>query len=187
MQKNRWTIVAIAAVALVLIAFWMLRRGSEPPAAIDLVDQFPTAEKRSPLPAAETFSVLDVSIDDLTKRSILQRPTSRIIWKISVPNDGWLRAALALKPEAWTMEGDGVLFRIGVSDGRKYDELLNQHVNPFAVPGDRRWIPVIVDLSAYGGEQVELIFNTNSSVPGKGDDSRNDLAVWGAPQIYVRR
>jgi hypothetical protein len=187
MQKNRWVIIAVVAVVLIFGAYWLMRRGGEPPTAIDLVDQFPTAEKRSPYPQAEAFSVTDVTIDNQTKRAIYTRPSSRVIWRVNVPNDGWLRTSLALKPEAWTQEGDGVLFRIGVSDGRKYDELLNQHVNPFGVQGDRRWIPVIVDLSAYGGESVELIFNTNTSLPGKGDDPRGDLAVWGEPQIYVRR
>jgi hypothetical protein len=186
MKKNQWILVAVAVV-LVVVAVWLMRRGGEPPTAIDLIEQFPTAEKRSPLPVAEAFSVTDVTIDGQSRRAILMRPTSRLIWRVNVPNDGWLRTALALKPEAWTQEGDGVLFRIGVSDSRKYDELLNQHVNPFGVQGDRRWIPVVVDLSAYGGENVELIFNTNSSVPGKGDDQRNDLSIWGEPQIYVRR
>lgn len=187
MKKNQWMLVAAVAVVLVVGAFWVMRRGGEPPTAIDLVDQFPTAEKRSPDPIPETFSVIDVTIDNQTKRAISMRPTSRLIYRISVPNDAWLRTALALKPEAWTQEGDGVLFRVGVSDGRKYDELLNQHVNPFAVQGDRRWIPIVVDLSAYGGETVDLIFNTNASLPNKGDDRRNDLSVWGEPQIYVRR
>jgi hypothetical protein len=45
---------------------------------------------------------------------------------------------------------------------------------------------VKIDLSAYAGEQVSLIFNTNSSMPGKGDNQDNDLALWGAPEIVVR-
>lgn len=187
MQKNRWIIIAAAAVVVVLAAFWFMRRSGEPPTAVDLIDQFPAAEKRSAMPLAEAFSVTDVVIDNQGKRAIYMHPNSRLIYRVNVPNDGWLRTALALKPEAWTQEGDGVLFRIGVSDGRKYDELLNQHVNPYGVQGDRRWIPVVVDLSAYSGESVELIFNTNGSQPGKGDDQRNDLAVWGEPQLYVGR
>ena len=44
----------------------------------------------------------------------------------------------------------------------------------------------MVDLSAYGGEEVDLIFNTYASPPGKGSDQRNDLALWGAPEIVIR-
>ena len=66
------------------------------------------------------------------------------------------------------MEGDGVLFRIGISDGKgKYEEFLKQHVNPQRRPEDRRWIPVDLDLSAYANQKVEVIFNTNASLPGR--------------------
>jgi len=48
------------------------------------------------------------------------------------------------------------------------------------------WIPVAVDLSAYAGDEVEVIFNTNVSVPGKVDDARNDTALFATPEIVVR-
>jgi hypothetical protein len=76
-----------------------------------------------------------------------------------------------------------VLFRIGVSDGHRYSELLTRHVDPRRVHEDRGWLPVTLDLSAWGGRQVELILNTNSSPPGARADARNDLSYWGAPII----
>ena len=80
-----------------------------------------------------------------------------------------------------------MLFRLGVSDGRTYDELLKQHVDPLHNTSDRRWIPVTIDLSAYAGQQVDIIFNTNSSLPGRGDDNRFDWSVWGQPEIFIQR
>ena len=53
---------------------------------------------------------------------------TRITWHAQVPDDGWLSVNVALKPEAWTQEGDGVLFFVGVSDGRAYEQLFSQHV-----------------------------------------------------------
>jgi len=41
-------------------------------------------------------------------------------------------------------------------------------------------------LSAYAGEEVDLIFNIYGSPPGGSGDIRNDEAVWGAPEIVVR-
>ncbi len=73
-----------------------------------------------------------------------------------------------------------------MSDGRASDELFIQDVNPFLNQTDRKWIPVMVDLSAYAGEEVDIMLNTNGSPPGKAGDVRNDLAVWGAPEIVVR-
>ena len=91
-------------------------------------------------------------------------PPTRMIWKVKIPEDGWIKACRsACKPESWDKEGDGVLFRIGVSDGRAFEDLMTLHVDPFHNKADRRWIPVAVDVSAYAGEEVEVIFNTNSA------------------------
>ena len=38
-----------------------------------------------------------------------------------------------------------------------------------------------VDLSAYAGEEMEVIFNTYASVPRPAGDARNDLPLWASP------
>jgi hypothetical protein len=129
---------------------------------------------------------VDADLNGETRQAIFTLPESRIKFKVRIPDDGWLRVAVGMKPESWTQEGDGVLFRVGASDGRTYEALFQQHVNPFANPGDRKWIQVWVDLSAYAGEEIELIFNTNNSPEGRGDDDRADLALWGGPEIVTR-
>ena len=91
-----------------------------------------------------------------------------MIWKMRIPDDGWLMVSLGHEAGSrGSKEGDGVLFTVGVSDGRTFEELFTQHIDPFHNKSDRRWVPVLVDLSAYAGEEVELIFNTNASPPGK--------------------
>ena len=75
------------------------------------------------------------------------------------------------KRRAWTMQGDGVLFMIGVSDGPIASDLFRLVVNPFgnpsdtAVERDRRWT-----CRQFAGETVDLIFNTRSE-PGAGAGS----------------
>ena len=90
------------------------------------------------------------------------------------------------KPESWTVEGNGVHFYAGVSDGRAFEVLFTQTVNPFANASERRWIPVTVDLSAYAGEEMDIILNTVASGPGVPPDERGDMPLWGAPEV-VRR
>jgi hypothetical protein len=182
MKGNRAALTAVVVVVLLVAGWWLFKRGGggEP---IDLLATFPNAEKR---PAGGTFEVIDVDLNGDKKRAIFTVPTSRIVWRLKVPDDAWLKLALATKQETWDKEGDGVLFRIGVSDGRAFEDLIVQHVDPFHNKGDRRWIPLNVDLSAYAGEHVEVILNTNTSPKGKGDDSRNDAALWGAPEIVIR-
>lgn len=182
MQANRTAVAVVLALVLLVAGWWIFKRTSAGE-NIDLLQNFETAQKR---PEAGTFELLDADLNGDTRRAIFTEPASRITWRIQVPDDAWLRVAVGVKPEAWEVEGDGVLFRIGVSDGRQYDELMTQHVHAFENKGDRRWMPVMLDLSTYSGESVELIFNTNRSLPGKGDDPRGDLALWAAPEVVVR-
>lgn len=186
MERNRAVLTAVVLVIVIVAGWWLFRRGGTAE-RIDLIEAFATAEKR---PADVSFEVSDLTLNGETKRaiSIPPRPgnSSRLIWKVRVPDDAWLRVAVGMKPESWDKEGDGVLFRFGVSDGRTYDPLFTQHVDAFGREADRRWIPVMVDLSAYAGEEVQLIFNTNASDPDKQDDPRNDHAVWGSPEVVVR-
>ncbi|HET7219367.1 MAG TPA: hypothetical protein VFJ02_15020 [Vicinamibacterales bacterium] len=184
MKGNRSIFIVVGVIVLLILGWWLLRRGGQG-STIDLVERFDAAEKR---PDPGLFKVEDVTINGDTKKSIAIAPTvgSRVIFKARVPDDGWLRVFMGMKPESWTQEGDGVRFMVLVSDGRASDELFTQDVNPFVNQADRKWTPVMVDLSAYAGEEVDIIFNTYASPPRKVGDPRNDLAVWGAPEIVVR-
>lgn len=182
MKGNRLALAAVLAVVLIAAAWWLLRRGTAPP-PVHLIPIFESAEKR---PVGGRFEVIEAELEGEKKQAIYTVPASRIIYRVRIPDGAYLGVAVGMKPESWTQEGDGVLFRVGVSDGRTYDERFTQHVNPFANKGDRKWHQIWVDLSGYSGEEVELIFNTNTSPPGKGEDPRNDHALWGAPEIVVR-
>ena len=184
MKENRTTLTIVVILVLIVAGWWLFRRGDSAH-SIDLVAQFESAKKQ---PDPATFSVEDVNLNGDTKRAIALTPSAgtRLTWNVTVPDDGWLWVWVGLKPEAWEKPGDGVKFHGGVSDGRTYEEMFTQHVDPFNNRTDRRWTPLKIDLSAYAGEQVALILNTNSSVPGKGDNQDNDLALWGAPEVVVR-
>jgi hypothetical protein len=184
MKGNRAVLTAALVVILILVGWWIVRR-SNPVAAVQLIDRFAQAKKQPD--DASLYSVIDAKLNGETKKAIAIAPAigTRLTFRVAVPDDGWLSVALGMKPEAWTQEGDGVLFLIGVSDGRAYEQLFSQYVHPFANQGDRKWIPAMVDLSAYSGEEVELIFNTRSGKPEKGD-IRADYPLWGEPTIVQR-
>jgi hypothetical protein len=187
---KRTQIIALVAILVLLAAgVYYVRSGRSGAVAIDLVALFPSAEARSSVtPKENAFAVKDETLAGETKRSIQMLPTSRLTYKrVDVPENGWLRVWLGITEPNWTQSTDGVLFRVGVSDGRTYDELLKQHLDPLHNTNDRRWIPVTIDLSAYAGQQVDIIFNTNSSLPGRGDDATSDVAVWGQPEVFVQR
>jgi len=182
MKGNRAVLTAIVVVILIIAGWWLFKRSNRGP-AIDLISTFESTTKK-PSPAA--FQIVDADLNGERKHAIFTEPPSRVIWKVRIPDDGWIKASLGMKPESWDKEGDGVLFRIGVSDGRTFEDLLTLHVDPFHNKADRRWIPIAVDVSQYAGEEVEVIFNTNNSLPGKPEDRQNDTALFAEPQIAVR-
>jgi hypothetical protein len=172
-------IAVCAIIGLVLLAAACRRATS----AVDLVAQFDAATKQ---PAAGKFAVEEVELNGERKRAIAVPPDSRLTFKVQVPDEGWLRVSVGTKPESWTQEGDGSYFLVGVSDNRTFDDLFTQHVNPFANGGDRKWIEVWVDLSAYAGEEVELKFNTRTGPPKREGNARGDAPLWGDPEIVIR-
>ena len=182
MRGNRAVLAAVVLIAAIAAGVWLFRSGGGEQ-QVDLIAQLSAAERS---PAEHSFEVADVTLDGTTHKAIAATPPTRITWKVRIPQNGWLKVHVGLKPEAWTAEGDGVFFYVGISDGRSFDRLFEQTVSPFSHSGDRKWHPVWVDLAAYAGEEVSVIFNTRSSPPGKGDDARNDLAVWGAPEIISK-
>ena len=178
MKSSRAALTAVVVVVVVLAGWWLFHRRTAE--HVDLITQFDQAAKN---PSSGAFQVLDATLAGETKKAISTPPNSRITFHVRVPDDGWLRVSLGMKPESWDKEGNGVYFFAGVSDGKSFEQLFTQTVNPFKNAAERRWIPVSVDLAAYAGEEIDVIFNTRSSGPGQPDDTRNDLPLWGAPVI----
>ncbi len=186
MKMNRAVLTAVVILVLAGAGWWMFRRGAAE--RIDLLIRWDTAQKDG----AGPYSLVDATLAGETKKAILAPPNGRIHFKVKVPEDGWLKVSLGMQPESWDKEGDGVYFFAGIGDGRSFEQLFTQTVNPYKNPSERRWIPVTVDLSAYAGEEMEIFLNTRATGPNAPPgtppmgDTRNDLPLWGAPEI-VRR
>ena len=183
MNTQRSWVIAIAVVVIAGVAWFATRRAAVTN-DVALLDRLAKADKRTNVEQPDQFTLTQVTIDGAAKRTILARPHSRLIWPVVVPPDAWFEVSFALKPEAWDAPGDGAQFRVGVSEGRNYEELLRQYVDPRR--GDRRWFVARLDLSSYEGREVNLILNTDPGPPGT-VSSENDLAVWADPRIYSRR
>jgi len=179
MKGNRAVLTAIVVLVIIIAGYLLFRRGGAE--QIDLLAHFDQAEKNG-----QPFAVEDVTLGNETKRAITAPANGRVRFRVKVPNDGWLKVSLGLKPDAWEKEGNGVYFFVGISDGRAYENLFTQTVNPYKNTSERRWIPVVVDLSAYSGQDMEISFNTRESGPNQPADARNDLPVWGTPEIVTR-
>ena len=177
----RWFLLGLVIGLAGLGAWWRLDHATQG-IAVDFVQQFDSAALRRPSP--EVFGVRPVTIGSVSRPSIVVQQPSRIAWDVTIPSNAWVEAELALQEEAWTIAGDGVLFRVGISLDGRYDELVARVVNPHQLAADRAWVPVAIDLSPYAGRTVSLVFNTTSGL--EGDHRAGDLAVWGAPRLVTR-
>ncbi|HEY8548787.1 MAG TPA: hypothetical protein VIL35_02425 [Vicinamibacterales bacterium] len=181
MKRAVWLAAAILAAAA---AFWWWTSERPEEGTIDLVEAFRAAEKRSNVDVMLAFSIEPQTVNGETKRAIYMHPTSRVVYRnLLLPERAQLHAFLALKDEVYQHATDGVYFRIGVAKDGQFTDLLKRHLDPHRNQADRGWVPVTVDLSAYAGQTVDLILNTNSSPPGMGDNSMYDFAVIGEPTI----
>jgi hypothetical protein len=183
-DRRAMTAAAAAAAIIVAGAVAVARDGRRPTETIvlDLVEEFPAADKLTRAPLHQAFRVTDGS-----PRSIFAHPPSRIIWKAKIPAGARLRTSLQLLPAAWDKSTDGVFFRIGVADGDRYTSLTERLVDPMRTPDDRRPIPVDIDLAPYAGREMQIVFNTATSAPGTAYDAAYDWALWGGPRIVLTR
>lgn len=180
LKAARWYLVGALAGLAALVVWGLSTAG--PTVALDLVAYLPRATQQRPSP--EAFRVGDVTLAGETRRAIQADAPSRLIWEEVVPERGWLQVSLGVHDDVWTQEGAGVLFLVGVSQAGRYEELLSLIVNPYTHISDRQWLPVLLDLSPWAGQRVELIFNTR--VAHADAPLTAHRALWGAPAIVTR-
>jgi hypothetical protein len=189
MKKSHLAFVAVLVLLVAGYYLWRQMRGTGE-VSIDLyaLADTPAFEFRPGEKKGLMFAKGPETVGGVTRPAIFSHASSRLIFKKQViPDHGRLRAWIAVREAAWTQDSsDGVLFRFAVADGRDYAELLNQHVDPRHNANDRGWLPVDIDLTAYAGQEVDLIFNTNTSLPRQGDNGNYDFALWGEPTVIDR-
>jgi hypothetical protein len=180
-KKFDYPTIAIIALAAALAAWWIVRRTGAP--HLDLVAQLEQAEKT---PDDSGFTVDVRVLNGEALRAIAAPPEGRIAWNVRVPKRGWLRLSIGTSSESWNDGGDGVDFTGGVTTDEGMRTLFSQQVNPKESTAQRRWIPVMIDLSPYADEDVQIVLETHPSPPDRPADDRYDKPLWGAPEIVTR-
>jgi hypothetical protein len=180
---TRWSAIAALLFAVIAAASAFANYRRRP--AVDLIEEFHTAELHASMETHVAFVLTDAVVDGRLMNAIAAHPDSEITWTVVVPPGARLLTAIATVPDVWTLHGDGVVFRIGVTENGTYSELLMHHLDPARVAADRRWVPLKLDLSPFSGRRIRLTFRTDASPPGKARDSHNDWARWGAPRIVT--
>ena len=150
-----------------------------PVPVVNLIREVDRAEKRPP----DGFEIATREIDGHARPSIVVPVPSRLTIPLPLPRRGVLRAFASIDPSS---SAAAVRLRVGVSDDRIYERLTDVNL----LPGDRRWIPLQTDLSAYAGWKWSLFYHPErvvwhvvlaadavGGVPAR--------AVWGSPEIVT--
>jgi hypothetical protein len=159
-------------VLLLLAAACRAPADAPPIPVVDFIKDFDRAEQR---PAAA------FTIADRGKRSIVAPAPGRIAWTLRLPRRGRFQAYLAAEGSA------AVRFRVGVSDDRIYEQLLDTVVAP-----SQDWTAVSVDLSAYAGRKWSLFYFPDTItwhlvLSTDAVDGAAGRGVWGGPVVVTDR
>lgn len=208
-QRNR-RVLLIAAGALALIGLaWgavIVSRASQT-ATVDrgIIELSPAAYGTAPVTGVtqellrtapahgeaviQTWTLLDpIAGQDDTRDVLYEHPPEsgkvETIYRVTVPQAGALRFAIALSPQVWSPEkGDGASFQVYITDpdtSQKGQFVFVRYINPKHNPSDRRWRNFLVDLSPWAGRTVNLSLITEGGPAG---DWAFDWAGWAELQV----
>lgn len=122
--------------------------------AVDLIFHFKDAERR---PLGGTFEIREHTFGGRSRASLIVPNGSRIAWNLLVPH----RARLQIYAGVPAVSGSvAAVFRLGISDGRKYETLIEQRVS--SEEAAKGWVPVSADLSFYAGRKFSLFYRPDS-------------------------
>lgn len=132
-----------------------------------------------------------IELDRQNRPALVLRPDTGVAWWALVPEGGRLAFEYAVRDEAWGGPGDGSGFHLEMvlPDGRART-LWRDYLTPRHDPHHRRWHHADVDLSPFGGLEVELRLSSEASPPVRAPfqarrDARNDRPVVAAPRLYA--
>ncbi|TDI93222.1 MAG: hypothetical protein E2O76_17655 [Caldithrix sp.] len=134
-----------------------------------------------------TKNVNDVGKRKLTingeERTVLfEHPNSEVAFRdIVINKNTQLKFGIGIEERAWDKRGDGVFFEICLVDEKLRNTLLFlEYIDPKNHAEYRGWLDEQIDLSAFAGQKVILIFKTTSGPKGNADF---DWAGWSNPEL----
>jgi len=153
--------VAVIAAALGLwAAACNAPSGSSPASSvyIDLLLSADAAVKRPPSDRPDLFVVQDVVLAGQTRRALIVPQPSRVTWKVNVPARAVLTGGAGILPSPSGAAATASRLYIGISDGRLFSRLLDEHLPPASAVEGGAWLPIRIDLASYGGWQWSVFY-----------------------------
>ena len=156
----------------------------EPIVYYNFLDNLPNAQIELINPEFGQANKNSMMINKELRDIMYQHPSSRVTYSLSLPDSPIMQFGLGMSEEVWSPEkGDGVEYSIYVRDPKIPNTLyqvFQKFIDPKNIPADRKWFDEQVDLSEFGGQSVEIIFE---ALPGPNNNFDFDWGGWSSPVV----
>jgi hypothetical protein len=156
----------------------------------DFLQALPQAQIR-PADQPAVVRVVDAHLNGEVKRSLSASVPSRVVFTLQIPGAAVFAASLGVDASGSHSDDEGVTFRLGISDGRTYEQLLDRSI--LARDGEE-WVPARVDLARYAGWQWSLFYHPSSitwqivlNTYSAGSGAEHLRGLWATPRIEGRK
>jgi hypothetical protein len=169
------------ALSCLLIAGLACRQASGTTIRVfDLISQFGHAEAR---PFNGSFQLTGHTFGGRARASIAVPVPSRMTWTLTLPRRSSLRVGVAV---SGIRGAASVRFRVGVSDQRIYESLVERVVT--SADSAKGWVPLAADLSPYAGPKLSLFYHPDRQtwhivLAVDAIDGGDAAAFWAEPGI----
>jgi len=128
-----------------------------------------------------------VLIGTTFKNSLLSPDGSIYTYKLKVPENSGLSFSYGIIPVSWKNEHP-TEFRIDIRNDGSSEVLFKDQLHPLVNSGHQSWQNAFLDLSRYGGKNVEISFKTEARYARQDNVSNRNLsyAAWGNPKIVSK-
>jgi hypothetical protein len=144
----------LTAGALVLLLLGIAGCRTPSPSTIRTVDLLKRVDHAEKRPSAGPFQLAEHTFGGLARASIVAPVPSRLTWNVVVPRRSMLRVDAAVPAHG---ASTSVSVRLGVSDDRVYEQLLEREIT--SAESAHGWTTLAVDLSAYAGTKLSLFYH----------------------------
>jgi hypothetical protein len=189
-SQPRWRRRSVAYLASAVLATSCSHRRPPAPCCIDLLEALRGADIRPTDRPADAVHVIDAAVGGQVKRSLSAAVPTRVIYTLRIPPHAIFSTSLSADASAPHATGAGVVFRLGISDGRVYEPLLDQSI---PAREEASWTPVRLDLSRYAGWQWSLFYHPSNIVwqlvlntYPSGAGAEHLRGLWATPAIEGR-
>jgi arylsulfatase A-like enzyme len=105
--------------------------------------------------------------------------------ELAVPPRAQLEFGFAVEEAGWAEGWPAVRFALRAGRDAEAPVLFEQTLAPAAVAGDRRWFDVAVDLRAFAGRRLSLVFEAEALAQAAGVEVSRSLPVVSEPLVVV--